>query len=68
MAVSINSVNGLFIRLNRALSLPVKYWPLVFTNIKKERVLGRGRRCRWMSGEAGEPCSVKNTTKSYHLE
>ncbi|XP_076471701.1 uncharacterized protein KIAA2013 homolog isoform X2 [Babylonia areolata] len=39
MAVSVNSANGLFIRLNRALSLPVKYWPLVFANIKKERVL-----------------------------
>lgn len=39
MAVSVNSANGLFIRLNRALSLPVKYWPLVSFTIKKENVL-----------------------------
>ena len=51
MAVSVNSVNGLFIRLNRALSLPVKYWPLVFTNIKKERTLGS--LSKWKSVKKG---------------
>lgn len=29
LAVSLNSQNGLYIRLNRALSLPIKYYPLV---------------------------------------
>ncbi|KAK7098672.1 hypothetical protein V1264_002919 [Littorina saxatilis] len=39
MAAALNSANGLFIRLNRALSLPVKYWPLAVSTIKKEKVL-----------------------------
>jgi hypothetical protein len=41
MAVALNSQNGLFIRLNRALSLPVKYWPLVAMSVKQEQVKGQ---------------------------
>ncbi|PVD33839.1 hypothetical protein C0Q70_05100 [Pomacea canaliculata] len=38
MAVAVNSQNGLYIRLNRALSLPVKYWPVIQTIVQKETV------------------------------
>lgn len=38
VAVSLSSSNGLFVRLNRALSLPVKYWPLVTMSVRKEHV------------------------------
>lgn len=40
MAVAVNSQNGLYIRLNRALSLPVKYWPVIQTIVQKETVKG----------------------------
>jgi hypothetical protein len=41
IAASFDSQNGLYIRLNRALSLPVPYYPIVGTNI--ERVSREGK-------------------------
>ncbi|KAK7500506.1 hypothetical protein BaRGS_00008413 [Batillaria attramentaria] len=38
VALAFNSPNGMFVRLNRALSLPVKYWPLIHTTIQNEDV------------------------------
>ncbi|XP_060565609.1 uncharacterized protein LOC132724696, partial [Ruditapes philippinarum] len=35
IAASFDSQNGLYIRLNRALSLPVPYYPIVGTNIER---------------------------------
>lgn len=40
LAASIDSDSGIFIRLNRALSLPVKYYPVVSTKIINTKAKG----------------------------
>ena len=41
LAVALNTGNGMFIRLNKALSLPVKYWPVVSTLFSEENALSQ---------------------------
>lgn len=53
LAAALDSRNGLFVRLNRALSVPVKYYPVVTVSIDAAETSLKGKY---------RPSSIKYTT------